>query len=103
MGLLLFLGVHSVFHVLAGLESGSLGGLDLDLLAGAGIAAGAGGAGANLKGAKADQLDLSVLDQAFNDTIQRLVCRCFTDPDFTDVFSDPAFPQFAEAIDNRRL
>ena len=42
-------------------------------------------------------------DTAFNDTIQRLVSRCFTDPGFTDVFSDPAFPQFMEAIDNRRL
>ena len=41
-------------------------------------------------------------DTAFNDTIQRLVARCLTDPDFTDVFSDPAFPQFMEAGDSRK-
>ena len=40
-------------------------------------------------------------DTAFNDTIQTLVNRCFTDPDFTDVFSDPALPQFMEATDRR--
>lgn len=40
-------------------------------------------------------------DTAFNDTIQRLVVRCLTDPDFTDVFSDPELPQFMEAMDNR--
>ena len=40
-------------------------------------------------------------DTAFNDTIQTLVARCFTDPDLTDVFSDPALPQFMEASDNR--
>ncbi len=41
-------------------------------------------------------------DTAFNDTIQTLVARCLTDPDFTDVFSDPGLPQFMEAKDNRR-
>ena len=41
-------------------------------------------------------------DTAFNDTIQTLVMRCLTDPDFNDVFSDPALPQFAEAADSRR-
>lgn len=41
-------------------------------------------------------------DTAFNDTIQRLVARCLTDPDFSDVFFDPAFPQFMEAEDNRK-
>ena len=41
-------------------------------------------------------------DTAFNDTIQTLVMRCLTDPDFTDVFSDPALPQFMEAKDNRQ-
>ena len=35
-------------------------------------------------------------DTAFNADIRRLVARVFTDPDFTDVFSDPAFPQFME-------
>lgn len=35
-------------------------------------------------------------DTAFNGKIQQLVRRVFTDPDFTDVFSDPAFPQFME-------
>ena len=40
-------------------------------------------------------------DTAFNDTVQTLVARVFTDPDFTDVFSDPAFPQFMDAGDSR--
>ncbi len=41
-------------------------------------------------------------DTAFNNTIQTLVRRVFTDPAFHDVFSDPAFPQFMEAEDSRK-
>ncbi|MBQ6065422.1 MAG: hypothetical protein IJK89_01245 [Clostridia bacterium] len=41
-------------------------------------------------------------DTAFNDAIQTLVKRCLTDPDFTDVFSDPELPQFTEASDSRK-
>ena len=36
-------------------------------------------------------------DASFNDSIQTLVARCLTDPAFTDVFSDPALPQFMTA------
>ena len=68
--LALFLRGDGSLHFLAGLESGSLGSGDLDLLARAGIPAGAGAAGADFEGSEANQGHLAVFGQAFNDAIQ---------------------------------
>ena len=60
---------NGILQSLASLKYGNLGGRNVDLLLGAGVAADAGGAALDLKGAKAHQLHLLVLAQSLGDDV----------------------------------